>query len=393
MGLCFGKADNTSNNSSSNNNNTSSNAKNRLEDNNNTTGSTNNNANNNNDENNGTTGGNNNYDIKLLLLGSGESGKSTFFRQVRILTQETPFREEERRKTKTNIYANVIQSMAQICMKMKEKNIAFASKELEESADRIIELSKSRTFIQITTASRGKEGEKVFYTDQVANDIESLWNEDKQVQDTFFTFRNECHVYDGANYFFKKLQEIKQASYLPSDEDLIHTRQKTLGIVEANFVHKGLKISLFDVGGQRNERKKWINCFEGVSAVIYIASLADYDLQMYEDETLNRMEDSLTVFEGLCNGYFKDTPILLVLNKLDVFKEKVEKRGINCCFKDYTDDEHDTEKSLNFIKNKFLGLNKFDKDRIFIYEACATNTDMIRNVFEEMKDQVAKFKK
>ena len=31
---------------------------------------------------------------------------------------------------------------------------------------------------------------------------------------------------------------------------------------------------MFDVGGQRSERKKWIHCFEGVTAIIFCVALS-----------------------------------------------------------------------------------------------------------------------
>ena len=34
------------------------------------------------------------------------------------------------------------------------------------------------------------------------------------------------------------------------------------GIVENKFVINGSEFSVFDVGGQRNERKKWIHSFD-----------------------------------------------------------------------------------------------------------------------------------
>lgn len=40
---------------------------------------------------------------------------------------------------------------------------------------------------------------------------------------------------------------------------------------------------MFDVGGQRSERKKWIHCFEGVTAIIFIVALSEYDLTLAED--------------------------------------------------------------------------------------------------------------
>ena len=40
---------------------------------------------------------------------------------------------------------------------------------------------------------------------------------------------------------------------------------------------------MFDVAGQRAERKKWIHYFEGVNAIIFISAMSDYDLCLAED--------------------------------------------------------------------------------------------------------------
>ena len=45
---------------------------------------------------------------------------------------------------------------------------------------------------------------------------------------------------------------------------------------------------MFDVGGQRSERKKWIHCFEGVTAIIFIVALSEYDLTLAEDQEMVR---------------------------------------------------------------------------------------------------------
>ena len=41
---------------------------------------------------------------------------------------------------------------------------------------------------------------------------------------------------------------------------------------------------MFDVGGQRSERKKWIHCFEGVTCIIFCAALSAYDMVLVEDK-------------------------------------------------------------------------------------------------------------
>lgn len=45
---------------------------------------------------------------------------------------------------------------------------------------------------------------------------------------------------------------------------------------------------MFDVGGQRSERKKWIHCFEGVTCIIFIAALSAYDMVLVEDDEVVR---------------------------------------------------------------------------------------------------------
>lgn len=90
------------------------------------------------------------------------------------------------------------------------------------------------------------------------------------------------------------------------------------------------------MGGQRNERKKWIHCFENVKAVIFVCSLSEYNQKCYEDDTTNRMRESLMLFDDISNNkFFQTTPIILLFNKEDLFKEKIKKFDLNVCFPEY----------------------------------------------------------
>ena len=93
---------------------------------------------------------------------------------------------------------------------------------------------------------------------------------------------------------------------------------------------------MFDVGGQRSERRKWINCFENVTAVVFLVAISEYDQLLLEDESVNRMHEALTLFDSICNSrWFIKTSIILFLNKIDRFKEKLPISPLNKYFPDF----------------------------------------------------------
>lgn len=94
---------------------------------------------------------------------------------------------------------------------------------------------------------------------------------------------------------------------------------------------------MLDVGGQRSERRKWIHCFDSVTAVMFCVALSEYDQVLREDATQNRMKESLLLFDEVSNSHwFKNTSFILFLNKTDLFKEKIGRVDLTCCWPNYT---------------------------------------------------------
>jgi hypothetical protein len=90
---------------------------------------------------------------------------------------------------------------------------------------------------------------------------------------------------------------------------------------------------MLDVGGQRSERRKWIHCFQDVTSVIFCVALSEYDLKLYEDDTTNRMQESLKLWKEICNTkWFVNTHMILFLNKRDLFEEKIKRVPLTVCF-------------------------------------------------------------
>jgi len=306
-------------------------------------------------------------EVKLLLLGAGESGKSTIVKQMKICYQDG-YSKDEREAFREIIYSNTIQSMKVLITAAQKLEIEIAKPENKGRSERVLNIS-----------SNGDS-----WSGDIAKDIEALWA-DEGIQQTFKR-KSEYQLNDSAHYYFEEIRRINSPNYLPNEQDVLRSRVRTTGIVETSFVFGGLQFRMFDVGGQRNERKKWIHCFQGVTAVIFCVSLSEYDQKLYEDESQNRMTESLLLFDEICNTrWFTETSIILFLNKTDLFKEKIAKIDLKVCFADY-DGGCSYENGTAFITKKFIELNKSEMKQIYPHLTCATNTDNIRFVFNAVKD-------
>ena len=76
---------------------------------------------------------------------------------------------------------------------------------------------------------------------------------------------------------------ILAGDYLPNEQDVLRSRVVTTGIIETSFRVNKLIYRMVDVGGQRSERRKWIQCFDDVRAVLFICALSGYDMTLFED--------------------------------------------------------------------------------------------------------------
>jgi guanine nucleotide-binding protein G(i) subunit alpha len=124
----------------------------------------------------------------------------------------------------------------------------------------------------------------------------------------------------------------------------------------------------------------------GKSGIIYVASLSEYNQKCYEDDKKNRMLESLEVFEELLNSeIFKGIPILLLLNKLDIFTQKISKKDLSCFFPEYKGG-NDLEAAIEFVKQKYKSLVKENPERLQIQVINSMDEDSVINAFKGFLD-------
>ena len=220
-------------------------------------------------------------DVKLLLLGTGECGKSTILKQMKIIHMDG-YTKEDFEQYKEVVYSNTIQSLATIVRAMETLNIPFGDSNRERDAGMVLD-----------KISRMADTEP--FEPELLDAMKRLWADSGVVQ--AFNRANEYQLNDSAAYFLDKMDETGAPGYMPTTQDILRTRVKTTGIVEINFSFKDLNFRVFDVGGQRSERKKWIHCFEDVTAIIFIVALSEYDqvsqafyVCFHEEIKLNQIE-------------------------------------------------------------------------------------------------------
>ncbi|KAJ7049063.1 G-protein alpha subunit-domain-containing protein, partial [Mycena amicta] len=214
----------------------------------------------------------------------------------------------------------------------------------------------------------------------------------------------EFYLMDSAGYFFNSIHRIAVPTYVPSEEDVLRARAKSTAIIETMFCVGDLSIHMFDVGGQRSERKKWIHCFESATSIIFCTALSEYDQVLEEERRVNRMRESLYLFESIINSrWFLRTSVILFLNKIDVFKRKLPKVRlpsylwpalIHCpmwiplgrYFPEYAGG-NDLQKAAKYILWKFMQENRA-KLTVYPHVTQATNTKNIRLVFAAVKETI-----
>jgi len=191
---------------------------------------------------------------------------------------------------------------------------------------------------------------------------------------------------DTAPYWTQNYKRILQPDYSPTVEDIIKCRTKTTGIADLSFNMDGVEFRLIDVGGQRSERKKWISCFQNLTAILFVVALSEYDQKLREDSDVNRMHESMKLFRGVvANEALHHVHMILFFNKDDIFKEKISKSHLKDTFPDY-DGDSSYESAYEFIKTKFTSMNTNPDRTIHTQTTIATDIDNIRKVMDDVKD-------
>ncbi|MES1920934.1 guanine nucleotide-binding protein subunit alpha [Bonamia ostreae] len=217
--------------------------------------------------------------------------------------------------------------------------------------------------------------------------------------------RHLYHVSDGCDYFLEHLDRIADEKYVPTFTDIKYCRDRTIGVtheeVSYEFHGKQIDIDIFDVGGQRAERKAWQNVFANTSALYFFVAISEYAMKCIEDDVTNRICEALSVLRILSEApVFATTPMLIVVTKSDQLKAKLDEgekfhleppeSGI-ASFEPYRGD-NTLEDIQQYIEDICRAQVKGDKKVIVVFKNLLDDNVTFRDEFDQLLDAVEALK-
>jgi len=330
-------------------------------------------------------------EVKLLLLGAGESGKSTFLKQMKII-HGVVFEPEHLKEFRKIIYQNMIKGMRVLVDAQRKLDIELGNPANCQAGDQILLFDNfaavdSENFSDFRTLLSG------------------LWA-DKGIREAFER-RAEYHLPDSMGYFYDHIDRISLPTYVPTQQDILYCRKTTKGINEFRMFISNVPFLFVDVGGQRTQRQKWFQCFDKVTAILFLASSSEFDQKLFEDKRVNRLEESRNIFDTIVNHRtFAQVSVILFLNKMDLLEDKVTRKKVD--ISQYFPEFDQIETVRSYVNNKFGGdpLNVADVKNFILYLfsvkqkfihsqrpiyhhfTTAVNTKNIQYVFTSVKETI-----
>ncbi|KAK1162247.1 guanine nucleotide-binding protein subunit alpha-13-like [Acipenser oxyrinchus oxyrinchus] len=318
--------------------------------------------------------------VKILLLGAGESGKSTFLKQMRIIHGQD-FDQQAKEDFRATIYSNIIKGIRVLVDAREKLHIPWGDPSNQTHGEKMMAFDTRSPMV-----AQGLVETEVFMN--YLPSIRALW-EDSGIQNAYDRLL-EFQLGESVKYFLDNLDTLAKPGYLPSQQDILLARKPTKGIHEYDFEIKNVPFIMVDVGGQRSERKRWFECFDSVTSILFLVSSSEFDQVLMEDRQTNRLTESLNIFETIVNNrVFSNVSIILFLNKTDLLEQKVQVVAIKDYFPEYEGEPHSLADIQKFLVECFRNKRRDQQQKpLYHHFTTAINTENIRLVFRDVKDTI-----
>ncbi|KZV76652.1 G-alpha-domain-containing protein [Peniophora sp. CONT] len=390
-------------------------------------------------------------DVKIILLGQAESGKSTILRNFHLKFAPAAFQAEVT-AWRAVIDLNLVRSVLYILdvvnggasgERLGSPNLSDEMRRLRVTLSplRTVEAALSRFLADERTAGpgvtalkdasgnvrgfdvqvgRGSKWKALFSRNTTAqssreyppgyqevenarrvieacrDDMAALWAH-PTVRESLVM--NDVALQFQSGFFLDQVERIAAPGYEPSIDDVLKARIQTMGVEEhtvklESAAEAGQVWSIIDVGGSRHQRAAWIPFFEDINMLIFLAPASAFDQTLEEDPTVNRLWDSFLIWKTVCSSrLLRNVAFILCLNKYDILDAKL-KSGVQFAqhVTSYKNRPNETEPVLLYLKDKFASIFKqttiSHSRALHTHFTCATDAKATALVLTRIREHI-----
>ncbi|KAH8824881.1 G-protein alpha subunit-domain-containing protein [Flagelloscypha sp. PMI_526] len=280
---------------------------------------------------------------KLLILGCTGAGKSTVIKQMKLQYggSYTPI---ERESFKLAIRSHSIHSLKDVITVLRRLGLEL-SLDCNKHANTIMRVDTPKN-VQHVADNDDASSEVSTAISFVCKDT-AIMLAISRLQKSYFE--------DFVLYFFRAADRVFDAGYIPTDEDILYCREKNTSVAETAVSCNRQIFKLYDAPsdfGAHSLCSKWVSHFNVVTAPIFVVALSDYDQMVEGDPFVNRMDETFNLFKAIFTSqwFIGTNGIILLFNKMDIFREKLPHSPLKAHFPDYTGGSEVNEAIDYFVK-------------------------------------------
>ncbi|CAK5284636.1 unnamed protein product [Mycena citricolor] len=234
----------------------------------------------------------------------------------------------------------------------------------------------------------------------LSEDISALWN-DEDVQ--LLLQENRVRMEDQPGFFLADTERITSRDYVPSDNDVVRARLRTLGVQEWRIVLEngdsfGSEWVIYDVGGSRSmvcvslrllaawthvsQRHAWLPYFDSMNAIIFLAPISCFDERLEEDPSVNRLEDTLLLWRAIVSSKLLAETTLV---------EAAEWRSSQKYLISYGERENEVSAVVKYLKDKFKDILRVESAgprSAYLYATSVTDTKATAATLNILRDSL-----
>ncbi|KAJ2999233.1 hypothetical protein HDV02_003327 [Globomyces sp. JEL0801] len=298
---------------------------------------------------------------KLLVLGPSDSGKSTFIKQLKIL-YGNGFTNEELLFAKQQCLSNILN--------YSELFISKCNNDIQTEYESIVDFAACNN------------GPFDCFPSDLANSIDAMWkNHDIKV----VVAELGQNIPITTPFFFDKIKILAQKEYHMTNEDMLLLRRVTTCISDIVLTVENSNIHFYDVSGLKHHRKQWIPYFQDTLSIIFIVDISCYDQTMVEDNSINRMVDSLELFQFIVTHPLLTNPdVFLFFNKSDLFQAKIKRVYLDLYFPEFKGKRGSAKDALRFFEDLFKSKETTKKRFISVNLTSNTDTNAMKSITSDL---------